>query len=92
MTEDQIWQWAKRVGMQGMLTDVVCTFDELRAFAVLARNDEREACAAACRAVEKEQWSAYKRGNDADRGDPHTGGKSDGAAICAKAISARGEP
>lgn len=48
MTRDDIIRIARQVGMQGMLTDVVTTFDELERFANLVAAAEREACAKLC--------------------------------------------
>lgn len=49
MTKDDIIRMAQEVGMQGMLTDVVTTIDEIERFASLveerAAAAEREACA-----------------------------------------------
>lgn len=72
MTRDEIIRMAREVGMQGMLTDVVTTLDELEKFAALIVAAEREACAK----VADEHWvfgmsSAYMadairaRGGDA---------------------------
>jgi hypothetical protein len=55
MTRDDITRMAREAGMQGMLTDVVTTVDELARFAKLAyeagAKNEREACAKVCDAV-----------------------------------------
>ncbi len=48
MTKDDIIRMAREVGMQGMLTDVVTTFDELDRFAALVAAKEREECAKVC--------------------------------------------
>ena len=48
MTTDEIIAMARDVGMCGMLTDVVCTIDELERFAALVAAKEREACAQVC--------------------------------------------
>lgn len=49
MTRDEMMSMAREVGMQGMLTDVVTTIDELERFVALveerAAAAEREACA-----------------------------------------------
>ena len=45
MTRDDIIRMARESGMHGMLTDVVCTHDELERFAALIAAHEREACA-----------------------------------------------
>ena len=45
MTRDDIIRMAREAGMHGMLTDVVCTHDELQRFAALVAAAEREACA-----------------------------------------------
>ena len=45
MTTDEVIAIARDVGMCGMLTDVVCTIDELERFAALVAAREREACA-----------------------------------------------
>lgn len=42
MTRDDIIRWARKAGMQGMLTDVVTTFDELERFAALVAAAERD--------------------------------------------------
>lgn len=46
MIRDELIAIARDVGMCGMLTDVVCTIDELERFAALVAAREREACAA----------------------------------------------
>jgi len=52
MTRTEVIAIARDVGMCGMLTDVVCTIDELERFAALveakAAAKEREACAQVC--------------------------------------------
>ena len=48
MTRDDIIRIARQVGMQGMLTDVVTTFDELERFANLVAAAERKMCAKEC--------------------------------------------
>lgn len=48
MTRDDIARMAREAGMQGMLTDVVTTLDELERFAALVAAEEREACAKVC--------------------------------------------
>jgi hypothetical protein len=52
MTRDEMMSMAREVGMQGMLTDVVTTIDELERFVALveerAAAAEREACAKLC--------------------------------------------
>jgi len=52
---DDIIRMARKAGMQGMLTDVVTTVDELARFAKLAYEAgaaaERDACAKVCDAV-----------------------------------------
>jgi hypothetical protein len=48
MTRDEITRMAREAGMQGMLTDVVTTLDELERFAKLVAAAEREACARVC--------------------------------------------
>lgn len=45
MTREDIIRMARQVGMQGMLTDVVTTLDELERFAALVAAAESEACA-----------------------------------------------
>jgi hypothetical protein len=49
MTKDDIVKMAQEAGIGGMLTDVVCTIEELERFAALVaaaeRAAEREACA-----------------------------------------------
>ena len=45
MTRTEVIAIARDVGMCGMLTDVVCTIDELERFAALVAAREREACA-----------------------------------------------
>ena len=45
MTRTEVIAIARDVGMCGMLTDVVCTIDELERFAALVAAKEREACA-----------------------------------------------
>lgn len=45
MTRDEVIRLAREAGMQGMLTDVVTTFDEIERFAALVAAHEREACA-----------------------------------------------
>ena len=77
MNRDDIIRMAREVGMQGMLTDVVTTLDEIERFAVLVATAEREACALVC----KETNSASFR----ETGCPAEGGE------CAAAIRARGE-
>lgn len=48
MTRTEVIAIARDVGMCGMLTDVVCTIDELERFAALVAAAEREACALVC--------------------------------------------
>lgn len=48
MTRTEVIAIARDVGMCGMLTDVVCTIDELERFATLVAAREREACAQVC--------------------------------------------
>lgn len=48
MNLEDITRMAKEAGMQGMLTDVVCTHDELERFAQLVAAAENEACAKVC--------------------------------------------
>ena len=48
MTKTEVIAMARDVGMCGMLTDVVCTIDELERFAALVAAREREACAQVC--------------------------------------------
>lgn len=48
MTKTEVIAIARDVGMCGMLTDVVCTIDELERFAALVAEAEREACAQVC--------------------------------------------
>lgn len=45
MNRDDIFRMAREAGMQGMLTDVVTTLEELAHFAALVAAAEREACA-----------------------------------------------
>ena len=45
MTRTEVIAIARDVGICGMLTDVVCTIDELERFAALVAAREREACA-----------------------------------------------
>ncbi len=51
MTRTEVIAIARDVGMCGMLTDVVCTIDELERFAALVAAKEREACAAKIEAI-----------------------------------------
>lgn len=48
MTKTEVIAIARDVGICGMLTDVVCTIDELERFAALVAAAEREACAQVC--------------------------------------------
>jgi len=48
LTKTEVIAIARDVGMCGMLTDVVCTIDELERFAALVAEAEREACAQVC--------------------------------------------
>ena len=48
MTKTEVIAIARDVGICGMLTDVVCTIDELERFAALVAEAEREACAQVC--------------------------------------------
>lgn len=45
MNREDIIRMAREAKMQGMLTDVVCTYEELARFAALVASAEREACA-----------------------------------------------
>jgi hypothetical protein len=45
MNRNDIIRMAREVGMQGMVTDVVTTIEELQRFAALVAAAEREACA-----------------------------------------------
>lgn len=53
MTRNEIIRMAREVGMQGMLTDVVTTLNELERFAALVAAKEREECAKVCDAEQK---------------------------------------
>lgn len=57
-TREQVLQWARQVGMAGMITDVVTTLDEIQSLAALAyaagQAAEREACAKVCDDKERE--------------------------------------
>ena len=44
MDREDIIKLAREAGMQGMLTDVVCTHEELARFAALVAEHERNAC------------------------------------------------
>jgi hypothetical protein len=68
------------------------TADQMRAYAALAVQEERERCAEICATYAHKKWDAYKRGAGPDRGNPHTEGESDGADNCAAAIRAQKEP
>ena len=48
MTTTEVIAIARDVGMCGMLTDVVCTIDELERFAAMVAAKELEACAQVC--------------------------------------------
>lgn len=48
MNRDDVIRMTRQAGMQGMLTDVVCTHDELERFAALVAAAEREECAKVC--------------------------------------------
>jgi hypothetical protein len=72
--------------------DAQFTADQMRAFAALAVQEERERCAEICATYARKKWDAYKRGAGPDRGNPHTEGESDGADNCAAAIRAQKEP
>ena len=52
MNEDII-RMAREAGMQGMLTDVVCTHKELARFAALVAEHERNACAQVVEAIDR---------------------------------------
>ena len=57
MTRTEVIAIARDVGMCGMLTDVVCTIDELERFAALVAEAEREACAALIESTtERSRW------------------------------------
>jgi hypothetical protein len=56
MTQDDIIRIAREAGMQGMLTDVVTTLDELSRFAALVAQHEREACAKVCDNFDHPNW------------------------------------
>ena len=57
MTKTEVIAIARDVGMCGMLTDVVCTIDELERFAALVAEAEREACAALIESTtERSRW------------------------------------
>ena len=57
MTRTEVIAIARDVGMCGMLTDVVCTIDELERFATLVAEAEREACAALIESTtERSRW------------------------------------
>jgi hypothetical protein len=51
MTQDEIIKLAREAGMQGMLTDVVCTHKELARFAALVAGHERDRI---CKAIKEE--------------------------------------
>lgn len=77
MNQSEIIRMAREAGMQGMLTDVVTTLDELQRFAALVAQHEREACAKVCD-DEGAEWDIWRDGWHA-------------ANECAAAIRARGE-
>ena len=57
MARPEVIAIARDVGMCGMLTDVVCTIDELERFAALVAEAEREACAALIESTtERSRW------------------------------------
>ena len=57
MTRTEVIAIARDVGMCGMLTDVMCTIDELERFAALVAAKEREACAALIESTtERSRW------------------------------------
>ncbi len=59
MTRTEVIAIARDVGMCGMLTDVVCTIDELERFAALVAAKEREACAAKIEAITyRRRWAS----------------------------------
>ena len=75
MTRDEIIKLAREVGMHGMLTDVVTTFDELERLAALVAAAEREACAKVCEETTA-AWTQHLYNS--------------GCMDCATAIRARG--
>lgn len=56
MTREDVIRLAREAGMQGMLTDVVTTLDELETFAQLVAQQEREACAKVCDDFDHPNW------------------------------------
>ena len=86
MTRTEVIAIARDVGMCGMLTDVVCTIDELERFAALVAAREREACAQVC---ESTVWTAsIPEWRDMTKRDIAV--KS--MLACAAAIRARSKP
>ncbi len=90
MTRTEVIAIARDVGMCGMLTDVVCTIDELERFAALVAEREREACALVCES--EEARALYNFDNDLDVNRPFWNGCSQAATSCAASIRARGKP
>jgi hypothetical protein len=76
--------------MRGMLTDVVCTIDELERFAALVAAKEREACAQVC--ANEEALALYNFDNDLEANRPFWNGGSQIATICEASIRARRKP
>ena len=97
MTKDQITTWARQAGMGGMITDVVCTFDELERFAALvavaAKAEENETCEKVCEALAdaalERDKGTMSDGTIQYMGDHGLYGEYQGASNCVAAIRAR---
>ena len=59
MTRDDVIKLAREAGMGGMLSDVVCTLEELDRFVGLVAAAEREECAKVCDELEASSDYTY---------------------------------
>jgi len=76
--------------MCGMLTDVVCTIDELERFAALVAAAEREACAQVCDA--ETERALFNWRSDLPSNQQFWNGAEQFASACSASIRAKDKP
>ena len=76
--------------MCGMLTDVVCTIDELERFAALVAAKEREACAQVCDA--ETERALFNWRSDLPSNQQFWNGAEQFASACSASIRAKDKP
>ena len=90
MTRTEVIAIARDVGMCGMLTDVVCTIDELERFAALVAAAEREACAQVCDA--ETERALFNWRSDLPSNQQFWNGAEQFASACSASIRAKDKP